>query len=131
MREQPALRFVTYDIDCPARDTDVSVNYITALLNQDQSPIIEDREFAQREGCLYTNRFEVDESLNTIFRQGQEKEKKTIRLGDAKPCALEISRPGSFDTISFKHDDSVESTLPHNFVQVSVQSVGLNAKVCL
>ncbi|KAL3419084.1 Polyketide synthase-nonribosomal peptide synthetase 3 [Phlyctema vagabunda] len=128
MREQPSLRFITYDIDQPNWDVDVSLNYIIPLLKKNGDSIGQDLEFAQRGKCLYINRFEVDKTLNTIFRQGQENEKKRVKFDDIKPCALDISRAGSFDTIFFKNDDSVRSLLPNDHVQVSVQSVGLNAK---
>ncbi|RFU27489.1 hypothetical protein B7463_g8851, partial [Scytalidium lignicola] len=125
MMEQPSLTFFTFDIDNVNVEPYSTANNILSTLSANQC--CTDYEFIQQEGVVHVSRFVPDDGLNSAFRQKQGDEILNISLEEAKPAQLSISEAGNFDSIHFKQI-TLPQLLEPNTVQVSVKTVGLNAK---
>ena len=127
MLEQPSLQFAVLDIDDHSASPDTLQSVVSVLdrLIHEAEP---DFEFAQRDGVLHTSRWEPDERLNETFRFKQNKETIDLPLATAGRCELGIKDPGQMDSIHFMQKE-YPTTLHPDHVEISVRSVGMNAKV--
>ncbi|THV53463.1 hypothetical protein BGAL_0050g00300 [Botrytis galanthina] len=124
MLEQPSLKFFTLDIDSTTSATRTTQNILHILAQKED---LLDFEFVQQNGVIHVSRFVPDEKLNAKFREKQGRMVVTMPLKDVQDARIAIQDVGQFDTLSFRQE--VEQTsLPDNFVEVEVKSVGLNAK---
>lgn len=126
MLEQPALQFLTYDINNPSKDPERSAqNILDVILGRDRA--LADYEYVENDGVVHISRFTPDNDLNSAFRQKQGSEKVDLSLQEAQPVQIALDQPGQFDNIYFKQIE-LPTTLAPNEVQVQVKAVGLNAK---
>ncbi|CAG8910253.1 unnamed protein product [Penicillium egyptiacum] len=126
MLEQPALQFLTYDIDNPSKDPKQSAHNIAhAILDLDGT--LSDYEYVEKDGVVHVSRFTPDNDLNLAFRQKQGSEKVELSLQEARPVQIALDQPGRFDDIYFKQIE-IPTALAPKEVQVQVKAVGLNAK---
>ncbi|KAK6513545.1 hypothetical protein TWF281_005168 [Arthrobotrys megalospora] len=127
MMEQPSLRFFVYDVDNINSDPSKSARNIVSLFKR-VAPNIADFEYIEREGTVHVSRFVPDDVLNSAFRQTQEAETVRMPLAAVQKAhaQLSIKTPGQFDSLFFTQINLPE--LQSHEVQVSVKSVGLNAK---
>ncbi|GFN14344.1 polyketide synthase [Aspergillus tubingensis] len=127
MLEQPSLQFAVLDVGDESASSGESLHNIVKVLDRliyEKEP---DFEFAQRDGVLHISRWEPDERLNETFRLKQNNETMNLSLAMAGRCKLDIKDPGHMDTIQFVQEDYSTSLHP-DYVEVSVKSVGINAK---
>lgn len=129
MLEQPSLRFFTFDIDKADADPGLSVQNCVNLVEEAHNIEGPDFETVQHEGLLHISRFVPEEALNATFRQKQNNEVTSRRLGDSKPSRLTIQSVGQFDTLRFEGTAAVSGDLKADHVEVEIKSIGLNAKV--
>ncbi|KAK6502749.1 hypothetical protein TWF481_007796 [Arthrobotrys musiformis] len=127
MMEQPSLRFFVYDIDDIGANPSKSALNIVSLFKR-VAPGLADFEYIEKEGTAHVSRFIPDDVLNRAFRQTQEGETVKMPLEAVRKTysQLSIKTPGQFDSLFFTQIHLPELQ-PHE-VQVSVKSVGLNAK---
>ncbi|OJJ99925.1 hypothetical protein ASPACDRAFT_43562 [Aspergillus aculeatus ATCC 16872] len=102
-----------------------NVVYVLDQLIHDPEP---DFEFAQRDGALHISRWEPDERLNETFRLKQNRDTVDLPLSSARGCKLGIKDPGQMDTIHFVQEEHPPTALHPDYVEISVKSVGMNAK---
>ncbi|KAK6544731.1 hypothetical protein TWF694_001416 [Orbilia ellipsospora] len=137
--EQPSLKFIVYDVDDPTIETQKTVQNIVSTLTRTSS--IADTEFVEKNGMVHISRFVPDNNLNGIFQLSQgaiaakmplksfwkaTTPKGSVSDFSAISAQLCIKTPGQFNSLFFK-----QISLPRlesHQVQVSVRSVGLNAK---
>ncbi|KAJ5715138.1 Acyl transferase/acyl hydrolase/lysophospholipase [Penicillium malachiteum] len=127
MLEQPSLQFAVLDVDeksGPCSETLENIINVSNRLIYESEP---DFEFAQRDGVLHISRWEPDERLNETFRLKQDKETIDLPLEVFGRCELSIKDPGQMDTIHFVQKD-FSAPLHPDYVEISVKSVGMNAK---
>ncbi|KAJ5672571.1 polyketide synthase [Penicillium longicatenatum] len=126
MLEQPALQFLTYDIDDPNNDPSRTAhNIFDVILGLDGA--LADYEYVEKNGVVHISRFTPDNDLNSAFRQKQGSEKVDLSLQQARPVQIALDQPGQFDEIYFKQIE-LPGTLAPKEVQIQVKAVGLNAK---
>ncbi|KAI2468602.1 polyketide synthase [Annulohypoxylon bovei var. microspora] len=125
MMEQPSTKFYIFDVDDIHLHTERTFANLVLVLRQRSGTV--DYEFAQSKGIVHVSRFVPDDELNSKFRQKQGASLIETPLGRAKPAQLTISEVGNFDTLHFERF-ALPAELSSDEVQVSVKSVGLNAK---
>ncbi|KAK6514428.1 hypothetical protein TWF506_008821 [Arthrobotrys conoides] len=127
MMEQPSLRFFVYDVEDITVEPSRSARNIVSLFKR-VAPGLADFEYIEKAGTAHVSRFVQDDALNSAFRQTQEAETVKMPLAAVQKAhsQLSIKTPGQFDSLSFNQIHLPELQ-PHE-VQVSVKSVGLNAK---
>ncbi|RAH64472.1 type I polyketide synthase [Aspergillus aculeatinus CBS 121060] len=135
MLEQPSLQFAVLDMGdetsstsssaAASADTLRNVVHVLDRLIHDPEP---DFEFAQRDGVLHISRWEPDERLNETFRLKQNRDTVDLSLSTARGCKLGIKDPGQMDTIHFVQEEHHPTALHPDYVEISVKSVGMNAK---
>ncbi|RYP33985.1 hypothetical protein DL767_004506 [Monosporascus sp. MG133] len=126
MVEQPALKFVTFDVDDIHSEVEhTSRNIISALLRS--SIGAEDREFVQKDGVVHISRYAPDDGLNELFRQKQGLQTRQMALEEADNVQLAIGVDGQLDSLFFKQIPASQALGPDD-VEVEVRAVGLNAK---
>ena len=130
MLEQPSLQFAVLDVGDESALSGESLHNIVKVLDRLIYKKEPDFEFAQRDGILHISRWEPDERLNETFSLKQNNETMDLSLAMAGRCKLDIKDPGHMDTIHFVQEDYSTSLHP-DYVEVSVKSVGINAKVYL
>lgn len=129
MLEQPSLRFCVLDIGRLVNLEQISTfNNIKRALTVD--PRIDDKEFVQVDGILYTSRFLPYDNMNSLFRRRMKLEDpiQMESLSTAGPARLSISRPGVTDTLHFQQVRATETMPPAGFIDVEIKAVSLNAK---
>ncbi|OJZ89749.1 hypothetical protein ASPFODRAFT_183092 [Aspergillus luchuensis CBS 106.47] len=127
MLEQPSLQFAVLDVDDESASSEETLRNIINVFNRLIHEKEPDFEFAQRDGVLHISRWEPDERLNETFRLKQNNGTMDLSLAIAGRCKLNIKDPGHMDTIHFVQEDYSTSLHP-DYVEVSVKSVGINAK---
>ncbi|RAH60136.1 polyketide synthase [Aspergillus piperis CBS 112811] len=127
MLEQPSLQFAVLDVDDESASSGETLRNIINVLDRLIHENEPDFEFAQRDGILHISRWEPDERLNEAFRLKQNNGTMDLSLANAGRCKLDIKDPGHMDTIHFVQEDYSTSLHP-DYVEVSVKSVGINAK---
>ncbi|KAJ6092588.1 polyketide synthase [Penicillium sp. IBT 16267x] len=126
MLEQPALQFLTYDIDNPSKSPELSARNIFDVISGLDGALA-DYEYVEKDGVVHISRFTPDNDLNSAFRQKQGSEKVDLTLQQARPVQIALDQPGQFDNIYFKQIE-LPTTLAPKEIQVQVKAVGLNAK---
>lgn len=130
MLEQPSLQFAVLDVDNKSASSSDTLYNIVSVFDRLIHELEPDFEFAQRDGVLHISRWEPDEHLNETFRLKQNKETIDLPLAIAGRCELGIKDPGQMDTIHFVQLEYPTALHPDH-VEISVKSVGMNAKVGL
>ncbi|XXG99710.1 hypothetical protein Hte_006051 [Hypoxylon texense] len=124
--EQPALRFITFDVDDVSTDMARTARNIIHVLAQSVTSSF-DSDFIQRSGIVHISRFVPDDGLNASFRQKQGSETQGLNLMEAKPVQLSIASNHQLDSIFFKQISN-----PHELgstdIEIEIEAVGLNAK---
>ncbi|KAI1772049.1 reducing type I polyketide synthase 10 [Hypoxylon cercidicola] len=124
--EQPALRFITFDIDDVSHDMVRTARNIVHVLARSVTSGF-DSEFIQRSGIVHISRFVPDDGLNASFRQRQGSETQYLNLMKAKPVQLSIGPNHQLDSIFFE-----QISYPHQLgstdIEIEIEAVGLNAK---
>ncbi|PYH68297.1 polyketide synthase [Aspergillus vadensis CBS 113365] len=127
MLEQPSLQFAVLDVDDDSASSEETLRNIVKVLDRLIHKKEPDFEFAQRDGTLHISRWEPDVRLNENFRLKQNNKTMDLSLAMAGRCKLDIKDPGHMDTIHFVQED-YSTPLHPDYVEVSVKSVGINAK---
>ncbi|RYO93374.1 hypothetical protein DL762_001073 [Monosporascus cannonballus] len=126
MVEQPALKFVTFDVDDIHTKVELtSRNIINTLLRSSIGG--EDREFVQKDGVVHISRYAPDDGLNELFGQKQGLQARRMTLEEANNVQLAIGVDGQLDSLFFKQIPASQALGPDD-VEVEVRAVGLNAK---
>ncbi|KAH9904842.1 polyketide synthase [Xylariomycetidae sp. FL2044] len=122
--EQPSTEFYVLDVDDISLHQQRTFDNLLAILQQQETT---DTEFAQRDGVVHVSRFVPDDSMNTAFQRKQDQSLETMKLHAAGPVKLVTGETASLDTLHFE-PVAAAPVLKPDHVQVSVKSVGLNAK---
>lgn len=129
MLEQPSLRFSVLDVGLvePLAQLSTFENVERALASYED---IDDKEFIQVDGLLYTSRFEPDFGINYQFRRrmGEQDPIEKVPLSLIGPARLAIGRLGITDTLHFQQIHEVSTGPPVGFIDVAIKAVSLNAK---
>ncbi|OJK01834.1 hypothetical protein ASPACDRAFT_50671 [Aspergillus aculeatus ATCC 16872] len=128
MLEQPALRFVTFDV---GRLTDHASRLQVCGKVQDilrTDDFAEDKEFVWHNGLVHVSRFVPETTLNDLFRKRESTEIDTMALEEASPARLAIERVGITDSIYFQRLADSPTVIPAGQVEIEVKAVSLNAK---
>ncbi|ORY71434.1 putative polyketide synthase [Pseudomassariella vexata] len=133
MLEQPSLRFFVVDVDVdassPSSEIETTAAHVIDVLAQAVNDLEPDFEFIHTAGSLHVSRFIPAESLNSTFREKLGAEKRSLALGQAQPCRLDVETVGQTDSIFFRQEEpAAETSLAADHVEVSVKAVGLNAR---
>lgn len=129
--EQPSNSMFLLDFDVETENIPDCANNIVAVLHQALCSSKPEFEYLQHKGALYSSRFVPEESMNKRFRRGQNSETVTLSLDEARYCRLNIKSPGQLDSLCFDQFLRKDTDIQPGYVEVKVQSIGLNAKVCL
>ncbi|KEY64667.1 hypothetical protein S7711_02867 [Stachybotrys chartarum IBT 7711] len=129
MLEQPSLRFSVLDIG-PTKNLDLATtadNLVRVLCTFDE---IDDKEFIQVDGVLYTSRFGPAMEINRDFRRrmGEEDPIEQVPLSLAGKAKLQVGKPGVTDSLYFLQVNDGDVKPPSGFIDVEVKAVSLNAK---
>ena len=130
MLEQPSLKMFLIDFDVTSETHSSSVANTLTVLHQGIHSSKPEFEYLQHDSVLYSSRFVPEESKNKRFRQGQNAETVDTALQNAGNCQLNIKSPGQLDSLHFTQRSDGNDVLQPGYVEVRVQAVGLNAKVC-
>ncbi|KAI1113132.1 ketoacyl-synt-domain-containing protein [Nemania sp. NC0429] len=138
MLEQPSLRFFVVDVDAENMNNGVagasaverSTKQIIHVLRQAVENPQPDFEFIEEAGVLHVSRFAPEEALNRVFREKMGAVRTEISLSEARPCRLDIEKPGFVNTLFFRREDSgaAETALAADHVEVTVKAVGLGPR---
>ncbi|TVY25497.1 Reducing polyketide synthase [Lachnellula hyalina] len=129
MLEQPSLRFTIYDVGpVGVLDNTSTFAYMDRILAVYED--VDDKEFIQVDGLLYTSRFGPDFGVNTEFRRriGEQEPIEKEPLSTVGPAKLSIDKPGVTDSLHFQQIREVATTPPTGFIDVAIKAVSLNAK---
>ncbi|KAI1809839.1 polyketide synthase [Poronia punctata] len=101
----------------------IGENILKALMISDHH--VDDKEFIQVDGLLYTSRFEPDLGVNELFRRrvGEQDPIKKATLSSVGPCRLEIGRPGVTDTLHFQQVREPSTLVPSGYIDVAIKAV--------
>lgn len=88
--EQPSLSFSTYDIENPELDTVAFVTNILASIDDRHDNDCKDLQVVEKNSIPHTQRFVLEEGLNSTFRQKLGNKVATKVFGEAKPARLTI-----------------------------------------
>lgn len=129
MLEQPSLRFSILDLGV-LKELEFASSFENIEKTLTIYDDIDDKEFIQVHGILYTSRFVPDSTINDSFRrrmkyQDPVQKKRLVSSGLAQ---LSITRPGITDTLHFQEIREVVTGPPAGFIDVAVKAVSLNAK---
>ena len=127
--EQPSLDFFNFDIDQSEFSLPETITNVMTVFHQSSIPV-RDHEFFQNDGMLHVSRFIPKIGLNRTLRQKNGSEPALMALRNGK-YSMRLEQPGHFDTICFEKDEfsSIQApALEPGYVEVLVQTVGLNAK---
>ncbi|GLA42609.1 putative PKS/NRPS-like protein biosynthetic cluster [Aspergillus niger] len=127
MLEQPSLQFAVLDVDDKSASSNDTMDNIIRVLDRLIYEPHPDFEYAQRDGVLHISRWEPDERLNKTFRLKENKGTTDLPLSMVGRCKLDIEDPGHMDMIHFVQED-YPTPLHPDYVEISVKSVGMNAK---
>lgn len=130
MLEQPSLRFTVFDVGSVGLLNDTKVTFANMERIFTVYEDVDDKEFIQVDGLLYTSRFGPDFGINAEFRRrlgGQDPIEKEP-LSKIGPAQLSITKPGVTDSIHFKQIRQVSTAPPSGFIDVAIKAVSLNAK---
>ncbi|KAI1743074.1 polyketide synthase-like protein [Xylaria scruposa] len=131
MVEQPALRFVVFDIgpqsSTPCGDLRNVCEAVIGVLKTYEG---DDNEFIYHDGLLHVSRFEPLQHWNaTLQRRTQNRDVwEKIPLLAAAPARLSIGTVGLTDTMHFQRVCEPTTAPPSGFIDVQVKAVSLNAK---
>ncbi|KAI1499776.1 polyketide synthase [Biscogniauxia marginata] len=91
---------------------------------------VDDKEFVQVDGLLYTSRFGPDFDINALFRRraGEQEPIEKAALSAIGPARLAIGRPGAADTLHFQQICEAPMQLPAGYIDVTVKAVSLNSR---
>ncbi|KAK9782215.1 putative polyketide synthase [Seiridium cardinale] len=133
MLEQPSLRFFIVDVDVDARspssEIETAATHVIDVLTQAVNDPEPDFEFIHTAGSLHVSRFIPAESLNSTFREKLGAEKRSLALGQAQPCRLDVETVGQTDSVFFRQEEvAAKTSLAADHVEISVKAVGLNAR---
>ncbi|KAJ2999377.1 hypothetical protein NUW58_g15 [Xylaria curta] len=130
MLEQPSLRWSILDIGSIENLGHLEVtceNVVKALTIYEH---LDDKEFIQVDGLLYTSRFRADFEVNELFRRrvGEQAPLKKTALSSSGQCRLAVERPGATDTLHFQQVCEPSTPVPPGFIDVAVKATNINAK---
>ncbi|KAH9890251.1 polyketide synthase [Xylariomycetidae sp. FL2044] len=130
MLEQPSLRFSVMDIGCSILEDSNWNTVFQNLASILTRSLDQETEFAISDNLLHISRFYPDHKTNSLLRRRLrwEAAPRLAPYSDVKPVKLSIDQVGVTDTIHFQQICEPPQSLPLDFVEVEVQSVGLNAK---
>lgn len=127
MLDQPAMKFLTIDVDDTASHFARTTENILPVLSQGISEDRPDFEFIQHHGTLHVGRFAPEKMLNSRFRRKQGLEIASTSLIEAKPCQFSLGDSGQAESSFFKKMESVNNDLEPDYVEVDFKSVDIDA----
>lgn len=128
--EKPSLRFCVLDLG-PLGDINYTSSFENIQLALTVYGEIDDKEFIQVDGTLYTSRFIPDSAVNDLFRRRMSYQDPICRekLHACRPARLAVARPGVTDTLHLQEiSPAPTGTPPAGFIDVQMTAVSLNAK---
>ena len=132
MLEEPALKFLTLDVDREAvtSQCDRTVSNILVVLEQGlRGRQRSDFEFIQDEqGTLHISRFAPERILNPKFRQKQGLEFVSMPLEELKPCQFMLEKSQQLDSAFFKGTKADNSKLREGWIEIDILSVDLESQ---
>ncbi|KAH6652321.1 putative polyketide synthase [Truncatella angustata] len=132
IRSETLLPFATLDLDgrSPLEAdtvTEAVMKIFKAIFSKD-SPRNAEMEFSQRDGRFFTPRIINDAEMNAIVHQETQSsalQPTPFGQGD-RILKLKIGNVGALDTLHFVDDESKETDLLADEIEVLVQAIGLN-----
>ncbi|KAK9777740.1 hypothetical protein SCAR479_05423 [Seiridium cardinale] len=131
MLEQPSLRFSIVDVG----SVNIAMSELRLTCESLMKAIFpvnekDDKEFVIKCGLLYISRFGPEVTYNAMFRSRLDNRGKyqQVPLSRASPAQISIGKVGVTDMIHFQHISEPYVALPHDYVEIDVKVVGLNAK---
>jgi NADPH:quinone reductase-like Zn-dependent oxidoreductase len=129
MLEQPSLRFSVLDVG-RVQSLDLPSTFQNLERAFAAYEDLDDKEFVQSDGLLYTSRFGPDFEVNAQFRRrmGEQDPIEKAPLSSIGLAKLSIGKPGVTDSLSFQELREVSTKPPAGFIDVAIKAVSLNAK---
>ena len=134
VRSETALKFATLDLDGekPLSETgtaEVIAKVFKAAFGSESSTTSE-LEFMERGGSLLTPRIVHDDELDEyVHKQTNPSVLEPTEFGgNGRTLKMEISAPGSLDTLHFIDDQALEKALEADQIEFEVKAIGLNFK---
>lgn len=91
-----------------------------------QSDLDED-EMAERNGCIYIPKVEVDDTRNKKLHNGPGQDPVLEPFGTRRPLKLAIGRPGLLETLHFQEDEEIiEEPLSSGDIEIEVRASAIN-----
>ena len=129
MLEQPSLQFSILDVDNLSEGYSLKFANVVAVLRHLLNCSNPDLEFMQIKDIVHISRWIAEDAMNDDFIKKQNEDTEDVPLQDVGPCRLSIKHPGDFDSIHFIPSSWKNDELQPDHIEISVKSVGMNAKV--
>ncbi|KAI1805191.1 hypothetical protein F4811DRAFT_517009 [Daldinia bambusicola] len=148
--ENPAGRFISIDVPIenpdPARyESEDLVRCVADQLfppqdaseggEEEESPRVNDYEYAWQDGCLWVSRAVPDDTLHSYAeippRDSTERHGDNLSLHPLEsqgPIRAAFSKPGLLSSLYFKPYAELSDPIPSNYIDVKVAAVGVNWK---
>ncbi|KAF2679022.1 ketoacyl-synt-domain-containing protein [Lentithecium fluviatile CBS 122367] len=131
--EGTLMKFITLDLDLSTElvgpaGISTLLKVFTATLATNSK--IEETEFMERDGSLFTPRIVNDETMNEfVDKQIHPSTFEPASFTDQKrPLRAVVATSGADDNITFEDDKSIEVPLPEDHIAFQVKAVGLSAR---
>jgi len=132
--EDTVHRFVSLDLDPNRQCWDevsrgIIARVFAATMDMSSSEAPGDVEFAERGGTILLPRVRRDEVENATFanEDGEPKMQPFIQPGN-RQLKMEVTVPGSLDSIVFRDDEEAGNPLSHGWVEMEPRAYGLNSR---
>ncbi|KAL6719986.1 hypothetical protein ACLMJK_001907 [Lecanora helva] len=122
--ENENLKIIVLDVDEMTSAQDATTHIAQILTN----PLTEE-EFAAIDGTLYIPRVEADDDLNRRIPSNSQGDTKLQSLGSEQPLALQISKVGLLETLSFRKDATItDANLTADEIEIEVKASSINRR---
>lgn len=134
IRSETAMKFATLDLDgekplSEANTAGAILKVFKAAFGSDASATSE-LEFMERDGSFFTPRIVHDSEMNEyVHKQTNPSVLEPTEFGDnGRTLKMALSASGALDTIHFIDDQTLETPIEADQVEIEVKAVGLNFK---
>ncbi|PVH85769.1 BcPKS8, polyketide synthase [Cadophora sp. DSE1049] len=134
IRSETLLKFATFDLDSKSKLSDEYAS--KAILNTFERVFAAEvganceLEFMERNGSLFTPRIVNDDEMNEYVHKQTSASvlEPTPFAQDGRVMKMAIGIPGALETLHFIDDESTESTLAEDEIEISVRAVGMTSR---
>lgn len=134
IRSETLLKFATLDLDSksPLSD-DLTMKAILTIFKAAFGSKAEancELEFMERQGSFFTPRIINDNEMNEYVHKQTKASalEATPFLQPDRPLKMVIGTPGALDTLHFVDDQTLESPLAEDEIEIEVKAIGMNSR---